>query len=63
MSALEDLMGREVFAGFLRDSYRTNTWGIATTVAFRVLAEQHCRCDLGDLFGEWVNGDRMANSG
>lgn len=54
VAALEDLMGREKFAGFLRDYYRATTWGIATTGTFMVLAEQHCGCDLHEMFAEWV---------
>ena len=56
VAALEDLMGRERFAEFLRDYYRANTWGIATGDGFRALAEQHCGCDLGDMFRLWVDG-------
>jgi hypothetical protein len=56
VAALEDLMGRAEFAAFLRDYYRTNTWGIATGGDFRAVAEQHCGCDLGDMFSLWVDG-------
>ncbi len=55
LAALEDQMGSETFAGFLRDYYRTNRWGIATGEAFRDLAEQHCRCDLSGAFATWVD--------
>ena len=56
LAALEDFMGREEFAEFLRDYYRANVWGIATGDSFRALAEQHCECDLGGMFGHWVDG-------
>jgi hypothetical protein len=56
LAALEDQMGREPFAGFLRDYYQSNTWGIVTGEDFQALAEQHCRCDLGEMFAEWVDG-------
>lgn len=56
LAALEDLMGRETFAEFLRDYYQTNTWGIVAGEDFRTMAEQHCQCDLGEMFAEWVDG-------
>lgn len=56
LSELEDRMGREEFAGFLRDYVKTNRWGIATGDGFRALAEQHCGCDLGEVFATWVDG-------
>jgi hypothetical protein len=57
LAALEDLMGREGFAGFLRDYYQTNTWGIVTSEDFRTAAEKHCGCDLGEMFAEWVDAE------
>lgn len=51
---LEQLMGRETFDAFLRDYAGRFRWGVADTEAFRALAEQHCACDLGALFQEWV---------
>jgi aminopeptidase N len=51
---LEETMGREAFDAFLRDYVAQYRWDIATTEAFRALAEQHCGCDLGALFAEWV---------
>jgi hypothetical protein len=53
---LEDLMGREGFAAFLREYIEFFTWDIATSDGFRSLAEQHCGCDLTDMFAEWVYG-------
>lgn len=57
VAALENVMGRTVFAGFLRDYFETNQWKIATGESFRALAEQHCRCDLDEMFAEWVGRD------
>ena len=56
LAVLEELMGRDGFADFLRDYYETNRWSIATGASFRALAEQHCRCDLGPVFADWVGG-------
>ncbi|KPL20816.1 MAG: hypothetical protein AMJ93_11025 [Anaerolineae bacterium SM23_84] len=54
IEALAQRMGQSVFDAFLRDYYVTHKWGIATADSFQELAEQHCRCDLGALFDEWV---------
>lgn len=51
---LEETMGRETFDAFLRDYVAQFRWRIADTAAFRALAEEHCACDLGPLFTEWV---------
>jgi len=47
-------MGRGMFDAFLRDYVARYRWQIATTAEFRALAEQHCACDLGPLFAEWI---------
>jgi hypothetical protein len=47
-------MGEARFAEFLRDYVETYSWELATGEAFRQLAEEHCGCDLTDLFEEWV---------
>lgn len=52
--ALQEAMGAAVFDSFLRDYYQKFTWGVATTESLRALAEQHCGCDLGQLFAQWV---------
>jgi len=52
--ALAQEMGEETFEDFLRDYYRQNKWGLATGVSLKALAEEHCGCDLGPLFAEWV---------
>ncbi len=54
VSALAEEMGQETFDAFLRDYYETHKWKIGSGEAFRQLAEEHCACDLGDLFEEWV---------
>ena len=56
VEALSEEMGSDVFEAFLRDYYETHLWSIATPETFRSLAEEHCACDLGDLFDEWVYG-------
>ncbi len=57
VAALEEEMGQETFDRFLRDYYQTHLWGIGKEESFRELAEQHCQCDLTDLFEAWVYGD------
>lgn len=54
--ALRDEMGQEAFDQFLVDYVQTYRWGIATADSLRVLAEQHCGCDLTALFEEWIYG-------
>ena len=47
-------MGEEGFDEFLRDYYRTSQWGMATTESLKSLAEEHCQCDLSELFDAWI---------
>jgi len=54
VQALEQEMGQPAFDEFLRDYYDAHKWGIGTPEAFRQMAEDHCGCDLGPLFEEWV---------
>ena len=54
LRVLEETIGRETFDAFLRDYVQQFRWRVADTAAFRALAEQHCACDLGPLFAEWV---------
>ncbi len=54
LQALADTLGQETFAAFMRDYFATYQWGIATTEGFRTLAEQHCQCDLEQIFSQWV---------
>jgi len=55
IEALAAEMGEGVFDSFLRDYYDSYMWEISTGEGFKVLAEQHCSCDLTDLFDDWVN--------
>jgi len=52
--ALEKEMGKDEFAAFLKDYYQTFKYDIATTQGMKVLAEQHCGCDLTPLFEKWI---------
>ena len=52
--ALRERMGQETFDGFLKEYTETLSWGIATPEFLQLLAEQHCACDLDELFNEWV---------
>lgn len=54
IEALAEVMGEETFNNFLKDYYQTYQWEIGTGPIFRELAEQHCQCDLSDLFEQWV---------
>jgi hypothetical protein len=54
LASLEDAFSRAAFAAFLEDYVLTFAWDIATTAAFRALAEEHCGCDLGPHFETWV---------
>ena len=54
VDTLAQTMGQATFDAFLRDYAATFRWGIATTAAFKELAESHCQCDLTPLFEEWV---------
>jgi hypothetical protein len=53
---LAEVMGLSVFDEFMKDYYQTYKWGRSTSISFQQLAEEHCSCDLGDLFDEWVYG-------
>ncbi len=52
--ALAVTLGRAAFDAFLTDYAQTYRWGIATPEGLRQVAEEHCACDLGGLFAEWV---------
>ena len=54
VEALEKEMGQPAFDAFLRDYYQAHKWQIGTPETFRQMAEDHCACDLGPLFQEWV---------
>jgi hypothetical protein len=57
IATLAEEMGQGDFDEFLRDYYQSHKWAIGTGSAFIQLAEQHCQCDLTDLFVEWVYGE------
>jgi aminopeptidase N len=52
--ALRERMGTETFDAFLKEYTDTLSWGIATPEFLQSLAEEHCVCELDDLFREWV---------
>jgi len=54
VEALAEAMGQETFDAFLRDYYQSHAWDIGTGLAFRQLAEEHCQCDLTELFKAFV---------
>jgi hypothetical protein len=54
---LSEVMGLSVFDGFMKDYYQTFKWGRSTSIKFQELAEDHCDCELDELFEEWVYGD------
>jgi aminopeptidase N len=54
LMALEQEMGQPDFERFLREYYEQHKWRIGTTESFRQVAEEHCGCDLGPLFEQWV---------
>lgn len=53
-NTLAEEMGQETFDAFLSDYFATYKWGIASGDALKQLAEEHCGCDLTDLFEEWI---------
>lgn len=54
IDALQQEMGEDSFAAFMKDYTTQLSWGIATPEFLQTLAEQHCSCDLDALFQEWV---------
>ncbi|HEY3475553.1 MAG TPA: M1 family metallopeptidase [Anaerolineales bacterium] len=52
--ALRERMGTQTFDAFLKNYTETLSWGIATPEVLQSLAEDHCACDLDDMFNEWV---------
>ena len=53
--ALEEEMGADIFAAFLRDYYQQHKWGLASRDSMKALAEAHCNCDLSPIFADWVD--------
>jgi len=62
VAALAEEMGQETFDQFLSAYCASHRWGIGTGETFRQLAEQHCQCDLTDLFEEWVYEESRASA-
>jgi hypothetical protein len=56
LNELAGLMGQVTFNQFLRDFSDSYRWQIAYGEDFMELAEQHCNCDLSQLFTEQVFG-------
>jgi aminopeptidase N len=52
--ALRDKMGLDVFDAFMNDYTQSNAWDIATPEKLKSKAEEHCKCDLTDLFEKWI---------
>ncbi len=61
--ALAEAMGQATFDKFLRAYYQDHQWDIATSEAFKTLAQEHCStytkadCDVTTLFETWVYGE------
>jgi hypothetical protein len=53
--SLAQKLGQANIDAFLADYARTFQWKIATTAGLQRVAEQHCGCDAGPLFQQWVN--------
>lgn len=51
---LRERLGEEAFDAFMQEYTRSNNWGIGTPEEVKVLAEDHCGCDLTATFEEWV---------
>jgi len=52
--ALRDEIGSEVFDVFIKDYVQSNAWDIATPEKLKAKAEEHCGCDLTNLFQKWI---------
>lgn len=52
--ALRERMGEAAYQALMRDYTLAFSWSIGYTPDFQTMAEQHCNCDLDDLFEEWV---------
>jgi hypothetical protein len=57
LNELAEQMGQDVFDEFMRDYVEQYRWQIAYADDFMRLAEQHCDCDLSELFEEQVFGN------
>ncbi|HET9587166.1 MAG TPA: M1 family metallopeptidase [Anaerolineales bacterium] len=52
--ALREEIGTDAFDRFIRDYSEALSWDIATPETLKTMAEEHCSCDLTQLFEEWV---------
>ncbi len=52
--ALRQRLGEEAYRSLMQDYSQVFSWRIGYTPDFQALAEQHCHCDLDDLFERWV---------
>jgi aminopeptidase N len=52
--ALRDEIGDEVFDAFIKDYTHTLSWDITSAEKLKTIAEEHCNCDLTDIFEEWI---------
>jgi hypothetical protein len=57
IEALAEEIGAPAFAAFLRDYYQSHKWEIATGESLKRLAEEHCACDLTELFRAWTRNE------
>jgi len=55
LDALADRMGQPVFDRFLAGYVAQFRWEIATASDFRSMAEDACKCELDDLYREWLD--------
>lgn len=55
VAALKEKMGSDAFDALMRDYCQAYHWQISSAAGFRQLAEEHCQCDLTDLFKAWVD--------
>ncbi len=55
VAALKERLGSDAFDALMRDYCQRYHWQISSAAGFRQLAEEHCQCDLTDLFQAWVD--------
>jgi hypothetical protein len=54
LQALSARLGEQRFELLLSELLQRHRWGLVDGGVFRLLAEELCRCDLGDLWAQWV---------
>jgi len=47
-------LGEKDFDAFMLDYTKQYSWGIASAEGLKVLAEDHCQCNLDRLYKDWV---------